>query len=186
MGKRRKKSKATWVDVKTKLASFDRAALLGLIQNLYASDQGNRAFLHARFGLGEDPLFLYKSTIDRWLWPDAFRGQQTSVSKAKEAIAQYQKAIGDSVGTAELLVFYCERAAGFCQEVDHRDTAYLDSLLRTFNQALKATDKLRGKVRNGLLARLDRVRTTGHHLGYGVGDEMDVLFSELTSKDFER
>jgi hypothetical protein len=182
MGKRSKKSKATWADVKTKLARFDRAALLGLIQDLYASDQGNRAFLHARFGLGEDPLFPYKNTIDRWLWPDAFRGQQTSVLKAKEAIAKYRKALGDHVGLAELLVFYCERAAGFCQEVDHRDTAYLDALLRTFDQALKATGNLTGKVQNGFLNRLDRVRTTGHHLAYGVGDDMDVLFSELVQR----
>jgi hypothetical protein len=185
MGKRQKKPKATWVDVKAKLTSFDRAALLSLIQNLYASDHGNRAFLHARFGLGDDPLCPYKNTIDRWLWPDAFRGQQPSVSKAKEAITQYQKALGDPVGLAELLVFYCERAAGFCREVDYRDTAYLDALLRTFDQALKATGKLSGKVRKTFLSRLDDVKTIGYRLAYGVGDEMDVLFSELASTDFE-
>jgi hypothetical protein len=185
MVKRQKKSKATWGDVKARLASFDRAALLGLIQSLYASDHSNRAFLHARFGLGEDPLYPYKNTIDRCLCPDVFRGQQTSVSKAKEAITQYQNALGDPVGLAELLVFYCERAAGFCQEVDCRDTAYLNALLRRFDQALKATDKLNGKVRETFLARLDRVKTIGHRLGHGVGDEMDVLFSELASKDSE-
>ncbi len=60
MGKRVAKSKPTWTDVKTNLASFDRAALLGVLQDLYAADEGNRAFLHARFGLGEDPLQAYK------------------------------------------------------------------------------------------------------------------------------
>jgi hypothetical protein len=74
MGQRPAKSKPTWTDVKIRLASFDRAALLGVLQDLYAADEANRASLHARFGLGEDPLRPYKKTIDRWLWPDVFRG----------------------------------------------------------------------------------------------------------------
>ena len=181
MGKRPAKSKPTWADVKTNLASFDRAALLGVLQDLYEADEANRAFFHARFGLGQDPLQPYKKTIDGWLWPDVFRGQQTSVSGAKRAITRYTKAIGDPVGLAELLVFYCERAAGFCQDVDHRDTAYLDALVRTFEQALKATGKLTGKAQNGFLTRLERVRNIGHNLECGVGDDMDVLFAELVS-----
>lgn len=179
MGKRPAKSKPTWADVKTNLASFDRAALLGVLQDLYAADEGNRAFLHARFGLGEDLLQAYKKTVDRWLWPNVFRGQQTSVSRAKRAITKYKKALGDPVGLAELLVFYCERAAGFCQDVDHRDTAYLDALVRTFEQALKAMANLTGKVQNRFLVRLDRVRSIGRQFGNGVGEDMDVLLSEF-------
>ena len=67
MAKRQSKSKPTWVDVKAKLAGFDRAALLGLVQNLYVAHKDNRAFLHARFGLGEDALEPFKKIIDRWL-----------------------------------------------------------------------------------------------------------------------
>ena len=186
MRKRPAKSKPTWADVKAYLASFDRAALLGLLQHLYAADEGNRAFLHARFGLGEDPLRAYKKTVDRWLWPDVFRGQQTSVSIAKRAISKYRKALGDPVGVAELLVFYCERAAGFCQDVDHRDPPYLDALVRTFEQALKATAGLTGKVQHDFLTRLAHVQSIGRQLGYGVGDNMDILFSELVQSDFER
>ena len=111
MGKRPAKSEPRWGDVKSRLAGFDRAALLGVLQDLYAADEGNRAFLHARFGLGDEPLQPYKKTINRWLWPDVFRGQQASVSRAKGAITRYTKALGDPVGLAELMVFYCEWAA---------------------------------------------------------------------------
>jgi len=83
------------------------------------------------------------------------------------------------VGVAELLAFYCERAAEFCQEVDHRDAAYLDALVRAFKQALQATGKLPGKVQNGFLTRLHRVRGIGRQLGNGVGEDMDVLLSEF-------
>ena len=179
MGQRPTKSKPTWADVKTRLAGFDRASVLGVLQDLYAADRGNRAFLHARFGLGEDPLQPYKETIDRWLWPDILRGQQTSVSRAKGAIANYKKALGDPVGLTELLVFYCERAAGFCQDVDYRDTTHFDALVRMFEQALKVTVNLTGKVQNGFLARLNRVRSIGRQLGNGVGEDMDVLLSEF-------
>jgi len=55
-----------------------------------------------------------------------------------------------------------------------------------FEQALKATAKLSGNVRNGFLARIERVRSTGHDLGYGVGDDMDILFSVLVPSGFER
>src|SRR4029077_17558619 len=56
MAKRKPKSQPTWTDVKAKLADFDRAALLGLIQSLYAAHKDNQMFLHTRFGLGEDVL----------------------------------------------------------------------------------------------------------------------------------
>lgn len=179
MGQRPTKSRPTWADVKSRLAGFDRASLLGLLQDLYAADKDNRTFLHVRFGLGEDPLQPYKETIDRWLWPDMLRGQQVSISRAQGAITKYKRALGDPVGLTELLVFYCERAAGFCQDVDYRDTAYFDALVRMFEQALKATADLTGKVQNGLLARLNRVRSIGRQLGNGVSEDMDVLLSEF-------
>ena len=186
MGKRLAKSKPTWADVKSNLGSFDRAGLLGLLQDLYAADEVNRDFLHARFGLGQDPLQPYKKTINRCLWPNAFRGQHTSVSRAIGAISKYQKALGDPSGLAELQVFYCERAAGFCQDVDHRDSTYINALVRMFGQALKASTKLTGKVQSGFLARLDRVRIVGRQLGSGVGEDMDVLLSEFESTTYTR
>ena len=179
MANRQSKSKPRWANVKAKLAGFDRTALLSLVQNLYAASKENQAFLHAPLGLGEDVLEPYKKTIDRWLWPDVFRRQETSVSKAKQAISDYKKALGDPEGVAELMVFYCERAAGFSKGVSHDDAGYFDALVRMFEQSLKITNTLAGGARTVLLTRLDRVRNISHEFGYGVGDEMDVLLSEF-------
>ena len=129
MVRRQSISKRTWTDVKAKLASFDRIGLLGLVQDLYAAHKDNQAFLHARFGLGADVLEPYKATIDRWLWPDVLRRQDTSVAKAKQAIADYKKAVGDPAGLAELMVFYCERAVGFCSDIGNDDDAYFGAHL---------------------------------------------------------
>jgi hypothetical protein len=44
---RDKKTTPSWTDVKDKLADFDRAGLIGLVQDLYAASKDNQAFLHA-------------------------------------------------------------------------------------------------------------------------------------------
>ena len=181
MAKRQSISQPTWTGVKAKLSHFDRAALLGLIQSLYTAHKDKQTFLHARFGLGEDVLEPYKKTIDRWLWPDLFGKRDTSVSQAKRAISDYKKAVGDPEGLAELMVFYCERAAGFCSDVCNDDEGYFDALVRMFEQALKFASALSVDRRGDLVARLDRVRTISHEFGYGVGDDMDFLLSKYTA-----
>jgi hypothetical protein len=127
-GHQTKKTSPTWSDVKVKLADFDRAGLLGVVQDLYASSKDNQAFLHARFGLGVNLLRPSKVIIDRWLWPDIIKNQSTSVSTARKAIADYKKATGQPEGLAELTVFFCERAAGFSNEVDLQDDGYAGAL----------------------------------------------------------
>lgn len=143
----------TWTDVKAKLAGFDRKELVGLIQDLYAAYKDNQTFLHTRFGLGGDLLESYKRTLDRWLWPDVARNQDTSVTRAKQAISDYRKAVGDPAGMAELMVFYCEQAAGFCSDVGYQDESYFNALVRMFEQALAIADKLPASNRNDLIAR---------------------------------
>lgn len=165
------KKRLTWSDVKAKLADFDRPALIALARDLYAASRDNQAFLHARFGLGDNVLQPYKATIDRWLWPDMFKNQDTSLAKAK-------KAIGQPEGLAELMVFFCERAVGFSNDVGLQDEGYFDALVRMFGQALKVMDALPEGLRSALLGRLAAVQRLGHNLGYGVGDDMDDLLVE--------
>src|SRR3954451_2609267 len=124
MATKPKKAAPSWSDVKARLAEFDRTALLGLVQDLYAASKDNQAFLHTRFGLGGDALKPYKATIDRWLSPNVYRNQDVSVSKAKKAIADYKKASGRPEGLAELMVFFCERAAAFAREFGFQDTPF--------------------------------------------------------------
>jgi hypothetical protein len=130
--------------------------------------------------LVEDVLEPYKKTIDRWLWPDVLRKQDTSISKAKQAISDYKKAGGEPEGLAELMVFYCERAAGFCSDIVNEDEGYFNALVRTFERALKLANTLPAPGRAGLVTRLDAVRRISHNFGYGVGDDMDFLLSKHT------
>ena len=173
----------TWSDVKAKLVDFDRGAVLGLIQDLYAASKDNRNFLNARFGLGGDVLEPYRLTIDRWLWPDVLKNQDTSIVNAKRAISDYQKAVGQPEGTAELMVFFCERAAGFANEFGLQDDGYFNALVRMFEQALKMVTRSALAQREALLGRLDAVRDVCSNFGYGVGDDMDTLMARYGVED---
>jgi hypothetical protein len=183
MTRQQSKSQPTWTDVKAKLAAFDRPALLDLVHDLYAAHKDNQAFLHARFGLGEDALEPYKETLARWLWPDPFRNQDTSVSKAKQAISHYKSAVGDPAGLTELMVFYCEQAAGYCQDIGYQEEGFFEALVRMFEQALKSANTLPANGKVSLIARLDRVREISHDFGYGVGDDMDYLLAKYVKKN---
>ena len=178
MTKRPPRSQPTWTDVKAKLASLDRMGLTGLIQDLYAAQKDNQTFLHTRFGLGEDVLKPYKKKLDRWLWPDVLRNQNISVTNAKQAISSYRKAVGETAGLAELMVSYCESAVGFSNEVGYQDEGYFDALVNMFEQALKVICQLPEADRDALIGRLENVRTEGHNLGYGVGDDMDSMLDD--------
>jgi len=83
-----------------------------------------------------------------------------------------------SEGLAELMVFYCERAAGFSDDVGLQDEGYFDTLVRMFEQALKAIQSLAEEACPPLPDRRDLVRSISHNFGYGVCDDMDDLLAE--------
>jgi hypothetical protein len=177
MAAKRTRTAPAWSDIKARLADFDRAGLLGVVQDLYALSKDNRTFLHTRFGLGDDVLEPYKEIIDRWISPNVYRNQETSVSQAKKAIADYKKAAGQPEGLAELMVFFCECAVGFCNGFGYEDEGYFDALLRMFEQALKVSVTLPAEQRDTMRDRLEDV-CHRVEFGYGVGDTMETLLAK--------
>ena len=175
---RKTRTAPSWSDVKAKLARYDRAGLLNLLADLHSLSRDNQAFLHARLGLGVDPLAPYKRTISRWVCPDLRRNQDISIAKAKKAIADYRRAIGLPEGVAELLVFYCENAARLPAECGFEDEAYFAALVRMFEQALVAVTALATSERQPMFERLNAVRSMTDVVGWGVKDTMDELWAD--------
>ena len=175
-----KKKNPMWSDLKRALAGSDRDALLGLIHDLYAASKENKAFLHARFGLGDDVLEPYKETICRWVCPDVTRNQEYSISKAKKAIADYNKAIGLVEGMAELSVYYCECCSDFLDSCGVDDDNYFDTLVRMFERALQTVVELEPNRQNDFIERLDCVRhegCTSLSWRFDVGSDMGELMA---------
>jgi hypothetical protein len=173
------KAKPTWRDVKAELDLFDRAGLLGLIKDLHGASRDNEAFLYARLGFGSDPLEPYRKTISRWICPDVVKGQNVSVAKAKKAISDYKKAIGLPQGVAELSIFYCEAALDLLSWCGMDDEGYYEALVRMFEQALTALERLPASERTSFYERLDPLRSKAGSLGWGVKDEFDELWHSI-------
>ena len=177
------KTNPSWSDVKAHLSNFDRAGLIRLLGDLHDLSRENRAFFNSRLGLGADPLAPYKETISRWVYPDIWRNQDISVSKAKKAIADYRKAIGLPEGVAELSVFYCERAVQLSAECGLEDEGYFLALVRMFENALTATAALAPAQRAQMLGRLNTARSKTDAIGWGVKDAIDDIWFELVPSD---
>jgi hypothetical protein len=174
-----KKANRSWGNIKVKLVNFDRDDLLRIVQDLYAASKDNQASLHARLRVNVDVLKPYKAAIDRWLWPDVLQQQVTSVAKAEKAIADYRRAVGTHDGLAELMVFYCEQAAGFSADVCLDDESYFAALVRVFGEALRAIADLPSAQRSALGVRLHAVHDACDGMGYGVCEEMADLLADL-------
>jgi hypothetical protein len=175
-----KKAAGSWNGVKAGLRrDFDRTALLGLIQDLYAASKDNQAFLHARFSLGADPLKPYKTVISRWVCPDIFKNEPWSVAKAKKALADYKKAIGHPNGMAELAIFYCEEAMAFLRECSIEDEGYYSALVLMYRQALRRTLSLPEGEQATFLSRLGGIRDQAQKIGWGVSEVMAEVWYEL-------
>jgi hypothetical protein len=174
----KEKSSPTWIDVKASLLTFDRTGLLGLIQDLYAVSKDNEAFLHARLGLGRNQLEPYRTRISKSISPDMMRNEPISVSKAKKAIADYKKAIGNPEGLAELSIFYCEEAINFLESCSFEDEGYFVALIRMYGRALTFVLKLTPGERADYLKRLDKLRPRSRCVGWGVEDNLNELWSD--------
>jgi len=99
-----------------------------------------------------------------------------SVSKAKKAIADYKKAIGRPEGMAELSIFYCEEAFGFLESCSMEDESYFAALIRMYGRSLKFVSRLPPAERATYLERLEKLRSRGRHIGWGVEEELNSLW----------
>lgn len=167
--------KPGWKEVKARLRSLGPEEMESLVADLYAMSADNKAFVHTRLALGGDGLAPYKETLDRWLWPDLLRRQDTSTAKAKAAVVNYRRAAGEGSGLAELTTYYCETAAGFVDDSGYADERYFDAMVWMFGQALEAAATLPPAEAAKFRKRLNRVRKLCHDFGYGLGADMDLL-----------
>jgi hypothetical protein len=102
--------------------------------------------------------------------------QPVSVSKAKKAIADYKKAIGHPIGMAELSTFYCEEAFGFLESCSMEDESYFAALIRMYGRSLEIVSSLPSARRTTYLERLDKLRSRGRNVGWGVEEELNSLW----------
>lgn len=156
--KQKGSNRPAWSALKRELTGLEQRELLALIRDLYAANKDNQTFLQARFALADDVLEPYKKTISRWICPDVMRHQNYSVAKAKKAITEYRRAVGQPDGLAELSVYYCESCADFLDSCGMDDDGYFDAWTRMYEKALKTICQLDNEQQEGFIERLEQVR----------------------------
>lgn len=168
-----KKKTASWSDLKAHLVGMEKDQLLALVKDLYGASKETQQFLHARYAVGgSDVLEPYKATITQWINPGDVR-KPLSVSKAKKAITDYKKAVGDPQGLAELGVFYCEQVFASLDLCTSEDESFYDALCVMFAQALGRIQKLPQADRSPYIERMWQVRLKGNEIGWGVWDDLE-------------
>jgi hypothetical protein len=106
------------------------------------------------------------------------RNQPVSISKAKKAIVDYQKAIGQPAGLAELLIFYCEEAFSFVESCAFEDEHYFAALIHMYDRAVQHVLDLPAPERHAYAERLGRLRSRARLVGWGVEDELNCIWYE--------
>src|SRR5262249_34496587 len=142
-------------------------------------------FLHARLGLGSDQLAAYKAIISRWICPDLMRSQFVSISKAKKAIANYKKAIGEPAGLTELSIYYCEEAFSFLESCAFEDERYFVALIRMYDQAVKRVLELPVAERHAYARRLGTLMSRARSVGWRIGDELNAIWHEAGLDEYQ-
>jgi hypothetical protein len=114
--------------------------------------------------------------VSNWICPDLTRKKSVSASRAKKAIADYKKAIGKPEGLVELSIFYCEEAFSFLETCGMEEESYFLALIHMYDQALRLVSNLPPDIRINYVDRLDKLRSRGRHVGWGVEDELNSLW----------
>jgi hypothetical protein len=154
------------------MGGMDKEQIVTLVSDLYRLSKENQAFLHARFGVGDDPLGPYKKIIDACIYPDILRNKPVQISKAKHAISSYTKAVGDPRGEAELMIFFVERGNDFTLDFGDIDEAFYDALNGMYRQAIDKVLSLPEEDRQEFRNRLKEIATSSSGIGWGYHDNL--------------
>jgi hypothetical protein len=179
----RKKSGPVWSDVKVKIVSLDQKQLVQLVGDLYRLSKDNREFLHARFDVGDDPLAPYKKSIQESMYPDVYKNKPVQISKAKEAIRRYSKAVGDPLGEAKLMTFFVECGNSFTVEFGDIDEGFYNALNLMYKRTIEKVLSLPVDQCSDFRERLEDIMTSSSDIGWGYHDELRYDFYEAFPDD---
>ncbi len=182
-----KQARTSWSQVKAQLKHWDRAQLMGLIQDLFDHAQDNRDFLAARLlrdSIGEQALAPYLKRIESAFynkkgWP----ANQLNLKDARSAIHEYQRATSDSAGTLELMLVHVETGTKFTCDFGDIDEAFYYSLCSTLHDVKKLLLSEEGRpLYQQVKGRLVALARQADGIGWGYGDFVGDVVAELRQK----
>ena len=145
----------------------------------------------AEYGIGhvyrqKDEIDLAESQFDKVIqvrprFGDAYMSRadvRTERHQFAKALADYQKAIGEPAGLAELSIFYCEEAFSLLESCAFEDERYFAALIRMYDQAVKRVLELPVAERHVYVQRLGNLRSRARPIGWAIEDELNGVWYE--------
>jgi len=173
-----------WKSIKELLASKNQTELLHLIHDLYQLNPDNKKFIQTRFADQNDKQSLlesYRKIIIQEFFPD--KGlEKLRIPVAKKAISSYETASGDISGTIDLMMTYIEQIMRFLKEYGDIDEKYLDSMGSVFENLKKKAVASPASIEHAHIHdRLNSLKNSTTHFGYGVHGEIEYYISQINS-----
>jgi hypothetical protein len=175
---------AGWSAIRQHLATWERAAVLALVKDLYEASAENRAFLEARCEAeagGGAALESYRKKIIEQFFPARGMGK-LKLGEARKAIRDYRKATGHLAGTAELLMTYVEQGAKFTRmygDIDERFHSSIESALEELATLLRREAELYPPLADRLAGVVQATKGMGWGFHDVIADVVDGLEDEL-------
>ena len=170
-------TKQTWSAVKSTVSKLSRDDLLSLVAELYRLSKQNQNFLHARFANAEAAMEDCKKIISDCLYPDVQRDRPLQVAKAKKAVTDFCKAVGEPVLHAELMVFFLEQGNAFTVEYGDIDAGFYDALLAMARGAVQSICGLPQEMQEAYGERLAELVRSSSCIGWGYHDGLKQIYS---------
>ncbi len=171
-----------WKPLRSKLENLSSDELLKVIHDLYLSNDSTRKFLSARFQKGSAPLKKYKDQVQQALYPDFNSGDtDVRIRDAKKAISDFEKATKDPSQTLDLMIHFLEVGTQMMEAFGMDYESFYDSMESMFRKVftrLKATDH---QLLPDFLPRLRKLEIASRDTGYGYGDSLSDMMTELES-----
>jgi hypothetical protein len=168
---RAKRSRPRYSWLRTRFVRLDIAEILR-----------NASFRVVEAGNADEALAVLNSAypVDALMtdirMPGSIDGINLPARVPKKAIADYKKAIGKLEGLVELSIFYCEEAFSIIESCGMEEESYFLALIHMYDQALRLVSNLPPDIRINYVDRLDKLRSRGRHVGWGVEDELNSLW----------
>jgi hypothetical protein len=162
-------------DVKKELRKLDNEKLIDLITELYKKSKEAKEFLDYSVNPDKNGLLsAYKEKVYEAFFPK--RGGYRP-STGKKAISDFKKLESSKELLAELMLYYVETGVKFTNKYGDVEESIYHSISSTFQNTLTVMAKER--ILDRFAERAKKIAQDTHYYGYGIGDEINDIYSEF-------
>jgi hypothetical protein len=179
-----KRDSIKWAEVEKILQKAGKKELIDLIRELYDHSVGDRMLINSKY-LGEGlkkkrdkVLENYRKIIKEEFLPE--NAGKMSISVAERAISDYSNALGDIVGTLDLMLTYVEEGIQFAQIFGVISDEFFDSVEEMLDRLCELLKADEGQKYYPLFKeRLLKASRDSEGIGWGLEEAIYAIVEDI-------